>query len=98
MRLLEQELKKFVDMLEIGVFLEAPISKLSLGQRAKVEIITAVLHYPGVLFLDEPTLGLNVVAADILRNFIIDYVRETGSTVIFTSHYMKDVKYPYPIG
>ncbi len=84
--------KKFVDMLEIGEFLEVPIRKLSLGQRAKVEIITAVLHYPDVLFLDEPTLGLDVVAADILRNFIIEYVRETGSTVIFTSHYMKDVE------
>ncbi len=88
----KDRVKNFVDLLEVEETLEVPIRKLSLGQRAKIEIITAVLHHPEVLFLDEPTLGLDVVAADILRNFIVDYVRNTGSTVIFTSHYMKDVE------
>jgi len=81
-----------ISALDITDFLNVTVRKLSMGQKAKVEIIAAVLHFPEVLFLDEPTLGLDVVAAENLRNFIRDYKNEVGATVILTSHYVKDIE------
>lgn len=80
------------DMLEIKDILKVQVKKLSLGQRMKAELIAALLHEPKVLFLDEPTIGLDVVAQKKMRDFIRDYNQKFGATIILTSHYMGDVK------
>ena len=78
-------------MLELGPELTRPVRKLSLGQRMKAELLAALLHEPAVLFLDEPTLGLDVNAQAAVRSFLADYNRRTGATVLLTSHYMGDI-------
>jgi ABC-2 type transport system ATP-binding protein len=67
------------------------VRKLSLGQRMKAELLAALLHRPRVLFLDEPTLGLDVNAQARVRTFLADYNQLTGATVLLTSHYMADI-------
>lgn len=84
--------KKLSEMLDVGDILTTPVRKLSLGQRMKCELIAALLHSPKVLFLDEPTIGLDVVAQQNMRDFIKEYNREFKATIILTSHYMGDVK------
>jgi ABC-2 type transport system ATP-binding protein len=79
------------EMLELGEELHRPVRKLSLGQRMKAELLAALLHNPAVLFLDEPTLGLDVNAQARVRDFLADYNRRTGATVLLTSHYMGDI-------
>lgn len=79
-------------LLETGDILKTPTKKLSLGQRMKCELITSLLHNPQVLFLDEPTIGLDVVVQKKLREFIKYYNEKYKSTIILTSHYMKDVE------
>ena len=79
------------DLLELGEELTRPVRKLSLGQRMKAELLAALLHEPEVLFLDEPTLGLDVNAQARVRQFLADYNRRTGATVLLTSHYMADI-------
>lgn len=69
-----------------------PVRNLSLGERMKVEIIGALLHRPKVLFLDEPTIGLDVTMQRRIRTFVEEYNRRTGATVLLTSHYMADVE------
>ncbi len=91
-RTFKDRVKLLSEMLDLDGILEVPVRKLSLGQRARVEILCAILHYPAVLFLDEPTLGLDIVAQKSLREFIKEFVRKTGTTVLFTSHYMKDIE------
>ena len=76
----------------VGEVLETPVRKLSLGQRMKCELIAALLHTPKILFLDEPTIGLDVVMQQVLLDFIAQYNREFGATILLTSHYMDDVK------
>lgn len=71
--------------------LETQLRRLSLGERMKMEIIGALLHEPEVLFLDEPTIGLDIVAQETIRDFLEEYVRSRGPTVILTSHYMDDI-------
>ena len=71
--------------------LHIQLRRLSLGERMKMEIIGALLHQPDVLFLDEPTIGLDIVAQTNIREFLITYVREHKPTVILTSHYMDDI-------
>jgi ABC-2 type transport system ATP-binding protein len=78
-------------MLELGEELTRPVRKLSLGQRMKAELLAALLHQPSVLFLDEPTLGLDVNAQARVRGFLAEYNRRTGATVLLTSHYMADI-------
>ncbi len=73
-------------------FLNIPVRKLSLGQRMKCELIAALLHKPKVLFLDEPTIGLDVVAQQNIREFIKKYNQEQKTTIILTSHYMEDIE------
>jgi len=91
----EADAKKRIDelstMLEIGDKLRIPVRKLSLGERMKCELLAALLHHPEVLFLDEPTLGLDVNAQDTIRTFLADYNRRYGATVLLTSHYMADI-------
>jgi ABC-2 type transport system ATP-binding protein len=78
-------------LLDMGDLLTKPTRNLSLGERMKCELVAALLHRPAVMFLDEPTLGLDVSMQRRLRAFIAEYNRRTGATVILTSHYMADV-------
>lgn len=87
-----QTLDKLVDLLDVADILNVQVRKLSLGQRMKCELIAALLHNPKVMFLDEPTIGLDVVMQKVLRDFIKAYNKEFNATVILTSHYMEDVK------
>jgi ABC-2 type transport system ATP-binding protein len=79
-------------LLDLGSLLDKPVRNLSLGERMKCEIAAALLHAPSVLFLDEPTIGLDVSMQRRLRAFLQEYNRRTGATVILTSHYMADVE------
>src|SRR3990167_10189557 len=81
-----------VKLFEVEEIIFQPVKKLSLGQRMKCEIIANLLHSPKVLFLDEPTIGLDVVMQKKLREFISHYNQRYYSTIILTSHYMKDVE------
>ncbi len=80
------------NLLEVKEFLEVPVRKLSLGQKMKCELIAALLHDPQVIFLDEPTIGMDVTAQKAVRGFIKRYNREKKATIILTSHYMDDIK------
>ncbi|MCC7291287.1 MAG: ATP-binding cassette domain-containing protein [Phycisphaerales bacterium] len=80
-----------VELLEIGDVLKKPVRTLSLGERMKCELCTSLLHKPSVLFLDEPTLGLDITMQARIRAFIAEYNRAHGATIILTSHYMADV-------
>ncbi|MCP9839670.1 ATP-binding cassette domain-containing protein [Synechococcus sp. J7-Johnson] len=86
-----RRIDELAEMLELGEELRRPVRKLSLGQRMKAELLAALLHRPSVLFLDEPTLGLDVNAQVRVREFLADYNRRTGATVLLTSHYMGDI-------
>lgn len=88
----EKTLSKLVKLLDVEDIINIQVRKLSLGQRMKCELIAALLHNPKVLFLDEPTIGLDVVMQKTLRDFIKAYNEEFGATIILTSHYMDDVK------
>ena len=90
--LFRETLRELVELLEIGELLTKPVRNLSLGERMKCEIAVALLHRPAVLFLDEPTIGLDVTMQRRIRNFIGDYNRRYGATVLLTSHYMADVE------
>lgn len=83
--------RELVELLEIGDVLKKPVRTLSLGERMKCELCVSLLHRPAVLFLDEPTLGLDIAMQARIRRFIADYNRATGATIILTSHYMADV-------
>jgi ABC-2 type transport system ATP-binding protein len=82
------ELAKMLDCTHV---LDIQLRRLSLGERMKMEIIGSLLHEPKVLFLDEPTIGLDIVAQGIIREFIANYVKSKGPTIVLTSHYMDDI-------
>ena len=79
------------DMLDVTRLLKQPVRELSLGERMKMELIAALLHSPDVLFLDEPTIGLDVVAQHKIQQFLRHYQETRKNTIILTSHYMKDI-------
>jgi len=83
---------EFIELLELKDLVNKPVRNLSLGERMKVEIIGALLHRPKVLFLDEPTIGLDITMQRRIRTFVEEYNRRTGATVLLTSHYMADVE------
>jgi ABC-2 type transport system ATP-binding protein len=83
---------ELVEMLDIGDLIKKPVRNLSLGERMKVEIVGSLIHLPKVLFLDEPTLGLDVTMQKRLREFVAEYNRRHHATVLLTSHYMADVE------
>jgi ABC-2 type transport system ATP-binding protein len=85
-------LNELLDMLDLRDVVNQQVRKLSLGQRMKCELVAALIHMPKVLFLDEPTIGLDVVMQKKVREFIKDYNKKYNATVILTSHYMDDVK------
>ncbi len=87
----KKNLSELVDVLDIKNSLAIQVRKLSLGQKMKCELAAALLHSPKVLFLDEPTIGLDVVAQKNIRDFIKKYNRERKTTVMLTSHYMEDI-------
>jgi ABC-2 type transport system ATP-binding protein len=80
-----------VELLDLGELLDKPVRQLSLGERMKCELAAALLHRPEILFLDEPTLGLDVTAQETIRGFLRHYRDRHGATVLLTSHYMADV-------
>lgn len=88
----KENLDELVEILGVGDILDVQVRKLSLGQRMKCELIAALLHRPKVLFLDEPTIGLDVVAQKNIRDFLKKYNKEKKTTIILTSHYMEDIK------
>lgn len=87
----EATLDVVVNLLEIGPYLDRPVRNLSLGERMRCELAAGLLHRPRVLFLDEPTLGLDVTAQAAVRRFISHYSRDYSATVLLTSHYMADI-------
>jgi ABC-2 type transport system ATP-binding protein len=82
----------FTELLELGPFLETPVRQLSLGQRMRADLCAALLHEPSILFLDEPTIGLDVVAKERIRQFLAHINRERGVTVILTTHDLQDIE------
>ena len=82
---------ELTDLLKVRHLLRQPVRELSLGERMKMELTAALLHSPKVLFLDEPTIGLDVVAQHNIQKFLKHYQSERNITVLLTSHYMKDV-------
>ena len=87
-----QILGELTELLELEPLLHKPVRNLSLGERMKCEIAAALLHKPRVVFLDEPTIGLDVTMQRRIRTFIAEYNRRFGATVLLTSHYMADVE------
>ena len=85
-------LASFVDLLDLGPFLETPVRQLSLGQRMRGEITAALLHDPAVLYLDEPTIGLDIVSKARVRDFLTEVNRDRGTTVVLTTHDLDDVE------
>jgi ABC-2 type transport system ATP-binding protein len=88
----KKNLQELTDLLEADEIIFKPVKTLSLGQRMRAELIAALLHKPKILFLDEPTIGLDIFAQTTIINFIKQYQQNFGSTVILTSHYMQDVQ------
>jgi ABC-2 type transport system ATP-binding protein len=83
---------ELTDLLGVRKLLNQPVRELSLGERMKMELIAALLHSPSILFLDEPTIGLDVVAQHNIQQFLKFYQQERQITILLTSHYMKDVQ------
>lgn len=91
-KVFESKVNELIDLLNLGKIVNIPVRKLSLGQRMKCELVAALLHSPEVVFLDEPTIGLDVVMQKRLRSFFKEYNERNETTVILTSHNMDDVK------
>jgi ABC-2 type transport system ATP-binding protein len=85
-------LARFRDLLELDPFLQTPVRQLSLGQRVRGELCAVMLHDPEIVFLDEPTIGLDVVAKERVREFLADANRERGVTVMLTTHDLADIE------
>ena len=88
----QARLKRFDEVLELKEFLRTPVRKLSLGQRMKADLAASLLHNPPVLFLDEPTVGVDVVTKTRLRAFLRELNREQGTTILLTTHDMQDIE------
>ena len=90
-RVFRRRVDELSEMLNLGTQLNQPVRKLSLGERMKAELLAALLHRPTVLFLDEPTLGLDINAQASMRTFLRQYNRHHNATILLTSHYMADI-------
>ena len=88
----DAKVKELGELLDIEKLLKQPVRKLSLGERMKCELAASLLHSPEVLFLDEPTIGLDLISQSRIREFLREYNERTGLTVILTSHYMADIE------
>ena len=87
----KRNLGELDELLELAPIIRKPVRNLSLGERMKCELASALLHRPAVLFLDEPTIGLDISAQVRIRGFLKEYNRRSGATIVLTSHYMADV-------
>jgi ABC-2 type transport system ATP-binding protein len=87
-----RQLARLADLLELAPLLDTPVRKLSLGQRMRCELAAALLHAPRLLFLDEPTIGLDVVAKETIRGFLAAENRERGTTILLTTHDLADIE------
>jgi len=87
----QQTLDELLDLLDVRAKLNVMVRELSLGERMKMELIAALLHRPRVLFLDEPTIGLDVISQKAVRSFLREYNRRNKVTILLTSHYMADI-------
>lgn len=88
----KKNLNELVDALDVHHVLNIQIRRLSLGERMKMELIAALLHQPKVVFLDEPTIGLDITAQKVVRDFLSEYRKKHKPAMILTSHYMEDIK------
>ena len=91
-----ENLKTMSELLDLTPFIDRAVRQLSLGQRMRAEIAMALLHDPKILFLDEPTIGLDVVAKDAVRKFLATINRERGTTIILTTHDLQDIEHICP--
>jgi ABC-2 type transport system ATP-binding protein len=87
-----QAVDTLTELLGLSDLLNIQVRKLSLGERMKCELMAALIHMPKVLFLDEPTIGLDLISRKSMREFLKKYNEETGATIILTSHYLEDIK------
>lgn len=88
----KQNLDRFTEMLDMGSFLNQPVRQLSLGQRMRADIVAALLHSPGIVFFDEPTIGVDVMGKQKIREFIRELNQQDNITMIFTTHDMQDIE------
>ncbi len=88
----KKNLSDLTSLLNCSKLINKPIKSLSLGERMKMELIAAFLHNPKIVFLDEPTIGLDIFSQEAIRNFLKTYQKEFNKTIILTSHYLEDVK------
>ncbi|MBI5756664.1 MAG: ABC transporter ATP-binding protein [Nitrospirae bacterium] len=91
-RVYKNNLDELIELFDIKELIDVPVRKLSMGQRMKCELAAALLHSPKVLFLDEPTIGLDIISQEKIRKYIEGYNRLKKTTVLLTSHYMRDVE------
>jgi ABC-2 type transport system ATP-binding protein len=88
----KKTVNELVELLGVQPLLKTQVRRLSLGERMKMELIAALIHRPKIIFLDEPTIGLDFVSQKTIREFIRSYNEETGATILLTSHYMNDIE------
>ena len=88
----QANLKRFTEMLDMESFLQQPVRQLSLGQRMRADIVAALLHSPKIVFFDEPTIGVDVVGKETIRQFIRELNEKDNITMIFTTHDMQDIE------
>jgi ABC-2 type transport system ATP-binding protein len=88
----EANVQQFTELLELDEFRERPVRQLSLGQRMRCELVAALLHDPKIVYLDEPTIGMDVVAKERIREFILHLNQERGTTIILTTHDISDIE------
>jgi ABC-2 type transport system ATP-binding protein len=88
----DARVSELVELLDVKDFLKVQVRRLSLGERMKMELIASLIHKPEVLFLDEPTIGLDIISSEKIRNFIREYNEINQTTIILTSHYMRDIE------
>lgn len=88
----QKNLKRYTDMLDMSGFLNQPVRQLSLGQRMRADIVAALLHSPKIVFFDEPTIGVDVVGKETIRNFLCELNERDRVTMLFTTHDMQDIE------
>jgi ABC-2 type transport system ATP-binding protein len=88
----KKHLGRMIEVLEIGDLLDQPVRKLSLGQRMRCELVASLIHQPSLLFLDEPTIGLDVLVKENIRQFLKEVNRELGTTILLTTHDISDIE------
>jgi ABC-2 type transport system ATP-binding protein len=89
----KSKMDELTKILNLAPLLDVPVRKLSLGQRMKCDLVASLIHNPPVLFLDEPTIGLDVIAKESIRNFLFALNKENGTTIILTTHDMNDIEH-----